>query len=62
MADCFLYLCAQARASIPETKKRIQESEKRIDTSLDGFVKKQYWCDAPIPSGLFLSLYPDSEA
>ncbi|EIE25851.1 photosystem II oxygen evolving complex protein PsbQ [Coccomyxa subellipsoidea C-169] len=36
----------QARASIPETKKRIQESEKRIDTSLDGFVKKQYWTNA----------------
>ncbi len=36
--------CVQARASIPDTKARIKESEKRIDTSLDSFVKKQYWC------------------
>lgn len=34
----------QARSSIPDTKARIKESEKRIDTSLDNFVKKQYWC------------------
>ncbi|BDA44080.1 Oxygen-evolving enhancer protein 3, chloroplastic [Coccomyxa sp. Obi] len=36
----------QARSSIPDTKARIKESEKRIDTSLDNFVKKQYWTNA----------------
>jgi hypothetical protein len=34
---------AQARGDIAATKKRIGESEKRIDTVLDGYVKKQYW-------------------
>jgi len=33
----------QARASIPDTKKRIAESEKRIDSDLANYVKKQYW-------------------
>lgn len=34
----------QARGDIGATKKRISESEKRIDTVLGDYVKKQYWC------------------
>lgn len=33
----------QARGDIGATKKRISESEKRIDTILGDYVKKQYW-------------------
>lgn len=43
-AECQVLHRVQARSSIPDTKARIKESEKRIDTSLDSFVKKQYWC------------------
>ena len=32
-----------------DTKKRISESEKRVDTKLGEFVNKQYWC-APAPA------------
>ena len=34
----------QARQSLDATKKRVTESEKRIDTSLEPFIKKNYWC------------------
>jgi hypothetical protein len=33
----------QARTSIEETKKRIAESERRIDEKLPTFVNKKYW-------------------
>ncbi len=35
---------AQARANVAETKKRIAESEKRVDSKLGEFVDKKYWC------------------
>lgn len=35
----------QARQSLDATKKRVTESEKRIDTSLEPFIKKNYWCE-----------------
>ncbi len=34
----------QARQSLDATKKRVTESEKRIDTQLEPFIKKNYWC------------------
>ena len=37
----------QARQSLDATKKRVNESEKRIDTSLEPFIKKNYWCAGP---------------
>lgn len=33
----------QARASLDETKKRVKESEARIDADLDVFIQKSYW-------------------
>ncbi|KAG2445394.1 hypothetical protein HXX76_000016 [Chlamydomonas incerta] len=36
----------QARASLEETKKRVKESEARIDADLDVFIKKSYWTEA----------------
>ena len=39
--------CAQARQSIADTKKRIAESEKRVDSKLGEFVDKKYWCVGP---------------
>jgi photosystem II oxygen-evolving enhancer protein 3 len=36
----------QARGSIEETKKRIAESERRIDEKLPTFVNKKYWTNA----------------
>lgn len=33
----------QARGSLEDTKKRISESEKRIDEKLPQFVSKKYW-------------------
>jgi len=36
----------QARGSLEETKKRVKESEERIDTGLDAFVGKAYWTEA----------------
>ena len=38
--DCI----TQARKDEGATKKRIKESERRIDTSLDPFIQKKYWC------------------
>jgi hypothetical protein len=34
----------QARGSIETLKARIAESEKRIDSELEPFIKKNYWC------------------
>lgn len=42
---------AQARKDEGATKKRIKESERRIDTSLDPFIQKKYWCATTLPSG-----------
>uniref|UniRef100_A0A0D6R181 Oxygen-evolving enhancer protein 3, chloroplastic n=1 Tax=Araucaria cunninghamii TaxID=56994 RepID=A0A0D6R181_ARACU len=36
----------QARKDEGLTKKRIKESERRIDTALDPFIKKKYWTSA----------------
>lgn len=36
----------QARSNVADTKKRISESEKRVDTKLGEFVNKQYWTSA----------------
>jgi photosystem II oxygen-evolving enhancer protein 3 len=36
----------QARASLDETKKRVKESEARIDADLDVFIQKSYWTEA----------------
>lgn len=33
----------QARGSLEDTKKRIAESERRIDTKLSKMVEKKYW-------------------
>lgn len=33
----------QARGSIEDTKKRVAESERRIDEKLPQFVNKKYW-------------------
>ncbi|KAK9808897.1 hypothetical protein WJX72_005953 [[Myrmecia] bisecta] len=33
----------QARTNVSDTQKRIKESEKRIDDTLEPLVKKQYW-------------------
>ena len=33
----------QARGSLEDTKKRISESERRIDEKLPQFVSKKYW-------------------
>lgn len=33
----------QARQSLDATKKRVSESEKRIDSALEPFIKKNYW-------------------
>ena len=37
-------LRAQARQGLDATKKRVSESEKRIDSALEPFIKKNYWC------------------
>ncbi len=37
-------MARQARQSLDATKKRVTESEKRIDTQLEPFIKKNYWC------------------
>lgn len=43
----------QARSNVADTKKRISESEKRVDSKLGDFVNKQYWCaDAPAAEAL----------
>ncbi|KAK9827271.1 hypothetical protein WJX81_006704 [Elliptochloris bilobata] len=36
----------QARQGLDATKKRVSESEKRIDSSLEPFIKKNYWTAA----------------
>ncbi|KAG2431604.1 hypothetical protein HYH02_013297 [Chlamydomonas schloesseri] len=36
----------QARSSLEETKKRVKESEARIDADLEAFIKKSYWTEA----------------
>jgi len=36
----------QARESIEATKKRVAESEKRIDAELEPFISKAYWLEA----------------
>ena len=36
----------QARASLDETKKRVKESEKRIDSAIAPSVDKAYWTEA----------------
>lgn len=36
----------QARGSIEDTKKRISESERRIDEKLPQFVSKKYWYES----------------
>ncbi len=34
----------QARESLETTKKRVKESEARIDADLEPFIKRNYWC------------------
>jgi len=36
----------QQRQSIDSTKQRVKESETRIDTDLEPFIKKSYWTEA----------------
>lgn len=36
----------QAREDVAFTKKRISESEKRIDSELEPFIQKKYWTEA----------------
>lgn len=36
----------QARTSLEETKARVKASEARIDSKLEGSIKKNYWCGA----------------
>jgi len=36
----------QARSSVDETKKRVKQSEQRIDSQLEPFVSKAYWTEA----------------
>ena len=40
----------QFRGNVDITKKRVTESETRVDTKLGGFIGKKYWCAAPFPS------------
>lgn len=34
----------QARSDLSAAKKRVKESEERVDVKLPEFVKKKYWC------------------
>ena len=34
----------QFRGNVTDTKKRVTESESRVDTKLGGFIGKKYWC------------------
>ncbi len=34
----------QARSDLTAAKKRVKESEERVDVKLPEFVKKKYWC------------------
>ena len=46
MLMCLLGM--QARSDLSAAKKRVKESEERVDVKLPEYVKKKYWC-APLP-------------
>ena len=37
-------MLVQARSDLSAAKKRVKESEERVDVKLPEFVKKKYWC------------------
>ena len=45
-------LLLQARSDLSAAKKRVKESEERVDVKLPEFVKKKYWCVPPAAASM----------